>query len=337
MSYTKVTNLWRFSKQRKKWVKGWPINILQYENMKHIPHFLKRDNQFIGIYSGTGRTRVGKSTKAVQDGIFIAWLIAGGEMGENGFVKKYPNKKLKFKLFFDPQELIKAMSEDPAYGVYILDEAREATDSRSQLSFMNKLFSQILTRIAYKNHFLLLVLPDFFSLAKEYATDHSDYLVNCFLNENYEKGYFKFYNRKQKELLYLFGRRLLGNYARYGAANACFDGRFQDYFPFDRKKYNLLKEKAMLDMARREKETSLMNQRDVLVHILKEEKEITTIELSELLRTYWKGFWKADVLEKILQRARKVLKIDPEDKLIEAKPYLDADDLIGPSLNDPKE
>lgn len=337
MSYINVTNLWRWSIKRKVWTRGWPMNILLYQNLKDVPYFLSQDNQMIAIYTGTGRTRVGKSTKAIQDAITMAWMIAGGKMDEEGNVIQEPKKKLRFKLFFDPNELIKAMSNDDPNGVYILDEAREATDSRSQLSFMNKLFSQLLTRIAYKNHLLILVLPDFFGLAKEFATDHSDYLVNCFLNENYEKGYFKFYNRKQKELLYLFGRRLLGNYARYGAANACFDGRFQEFFPFDKDRYNNLKEKAAMEMSKREKETNLMNQRDVLVHIIKEEMDLTANQTSDLLRSYWKGFWKTDVLEKILQRARKILKIDPEEKLMESKTYLDVSDLRLPLPNEPKE
>ena len=50
------------------------------QNLQPVPEFLKKDFDFIGIITGSGKVRLGKSTFAVQIGYFIAWIIAGGRM-----------------------------------------------------------------------------------------------------------------------------------------------------------------------------------------------------------------------------------------------------------------
>src|SRR3989304_152688 len=39
---------------------GYSMNVLLWQNIRHIPSFLKADNMLIGLVSGTAKTRVGK-------------------------------------------------------------------------------------------------------------------------------------------------------------------------------------------------------------------------------------------------------------------------------------
>src|SRR3990167_8862457 len=88
---------------------GYSMNVLLWQNIRHIPSFLKADNMLIGLVSGTAKTRVGKSTLACQIGFYVSWLLAGGQDDDNANIIKKPNKPLRFKIFFDPDKLMNAM------------------------------------------------------------------------------------------------------------------------------------------------------------------------------------------------------------------------------------
>jgi len=59
---------------------GYYMDGTLVENLEPIPQFLAKDRDIVGIISGRGMTRNGKSTNGIGIGYFIAWLIAGGRI-----------------------------------------------------------------------------------------------------------------------------------------------------------------------------------------------------------------------------------------------------------------
>ena len=74
--------IWKTKTKRNKEVihKGFNLDGYLAENLQYVPDFLAKDFDLVGIISGRGKVRTGKSTIACQVGAYCAWLIAGGKM-----------------------------------------------------------------------------------------------------------------------------------------------------------------------------------------------------------------------------------------------------------------
>ena len=267
------------------------------ENLQHIPAFLKKDFDCVGIISGRGKTRTGKSTIGGQVGYFCAWLIAGGEMDlsriedsnrmvndGHGVVVKKPNKSLNFSLkslAFSPEDLMRLGRTLPKNSVIVYDEGRTGLDAKTTMSALNRMLEDFFQECGQYNHVILVVLPDFFKLHADYAVSRSYFLIDVLLDENFNRGYFNFYNEVQKDFLYNHGKKKLGILAKYNAGYASFGGRFSSWFPFDKKKYDLLKRLALKKKELTARRTKIKEQRDALMSMYKEETGDTLPKMAE--------------------------------------------------------
>jgi len=265
------------------------------ENLQHIPAFLKKDFDCVGIVSGRGKTRTGKSTIASQIGFFCAWLIAGGEMDlrrvedSNRFVNdapviKKPNKPLNFSLknfAFAPEDLMRLGRELPKNSVIIYDEGRTGLDAKTTMTALNRMLEDFFQECGQYNHVILIVLPDFFKLHSDYAVSRSYFLIDVLLDENFNRGFFNFYNETQKDFLYNHGKKKVGILAKYNASYPSFSGRFSNWFPFDRRKYNLLKRLALKKKELTARRTKIKEQRDALMSMYKDETQDTLVGVAK--------------------------------------------------------
>ncbi len=290
--------VWEDSKG--KLMKGYYMDSYLVENLSIVPRYLAKDFDLVLMVSGRGKVRTGKSTIAAQVGHFCAWAIAGGKMNlekddDGKYIKpdvlKSPDKPLNFNLennlCFDPITLMKLGRTLPKNSVIIYDEGRTGLESKTVMTSLNKLAEDFFQECGQYNHVIIIVLPNAFKLHEELFCSRSNFLIDTYLSESFGRGYFCFFNAKQKEKLYNFGKKLLGVSAKYQAATPSFYGRFSNWYPFDRTEYERLKRKALRDKVLGTRETKIKERYAALVNIYKESNQLTTdqvaLNLSEAL------------------------------------------------------
>jgi len=227
-------------------------------NLDGIPSYLSKAWDVVGIVSGHGKVRIGKSTCAIQIGYYISWILAGGRMLEDAHGKvtgiKAPDKPVRFGLdnvVFSPAQLIdKAQKLYAMYGknqVIIYDEGRAGLDSAAAMTNINKGMQDFFQECGVYGHVILIVLPNFFKLHEDYAVSRSLFLVDVFADRKFRRGYYNFFNEQQKEWLYYWGKKKIGAINKYASARPSFWGRFSSFLPFDKDDYEEEKMKAIRD------------------------------------------------------------------------------------------
>ena len=263
------------------------------ENLQHIPKFLAQDRDIIMIVSGRGKTRTGKSTIAAQIAAYADFLLRGGRMDLrrdpetkrfiHPVILKKPVGPPKFTLdnvFFDVEKLMEVAPKSPKNSIFIVDESRSGNDSKSSMNALNRRVEIFFDECGALNNFIILVLPDYFTLSANIATSRSMFLVDVYCDENWKRGYFNFFNEVQKEFLFWMGKKVIGSFKRYTAANPNFFGRFPDFLPFDRPTYNARKLEAIKKRRITSREAKTRAKLGAALSILKEEAKFTTSDVA---------------------------------------------------------
>ncbi len=320
--------------------KGFYMDGYLVENLQHVPEFLKKDFDCVGIVSGRGKVRTGKSTIAAQVGFICAWLLAGGKMDLrrredsnkfiNPVVTKKPHKNLNFtlnNLAFSPEDLMRLGRTLKKNSVIIYDEGRTGLDAKTTMSSLNRMLEDFFQECGQYNHVILIVLPDFFKLHADYAVSRSYFLIDVLLDESFNRGYFNFYNEAQKDFLYNHGKKKLGIISRYGAGYPSFSGRFSSWFPFDKKRYDTLKRLALKKKELTARRTKVKEQRDALMSMYKEETQDTLKDMSEKMTEALGRTVGPDVIKHGIQDYRIYLeKKDEYDALMKEQEEYDVSD-----------
>lgn len=257
---------------------GYYMNIYLAMNLQGIPGFLDKSFDCVGIISGRGLVRIGKSTMAQQVGYYLAWLMAGGkmiiEMENNkprlkGFVK--PKREVHFGLeniVFSPQQLMAVAEKLPRNSVIIYDEGRAGLESARAMEQINKGMQDFFQECGQYGHIILIVLPNFFKLHEDYAVARSLFLIDVYADEKMRRGYFSFFNTLRKEQLYYFGKKRIGVTAKYMVTKPNFWGNFTAFVPIDDELYNEAKRKALREKRISTVQARLGVQRDVSIWLL---------------------------------------------------------------------
>ncbi len=321
-----------------KLARGYYMDGYLAENLLPVAEFLKKDFDLVGIISGRGKVRTGKSTIAAQVGYYCAWLIAGGEMHLvrnpdrpttffDPKVLKSPTNPVNFTLknyAFAPDDLMRLGRTLPKNSVIVYDEGRTGLDAKSTMTSLNKLLEDFFQECGQYNHVILIVLPDFFKLHADYAVSRSYFLIDVFLDESFNRGYFNFYNETQKDFLYNHGKKKLGVMARYTAGYPSFEGKFTNWFPFDRDKYVALKRLALKKKELTQRRAKIKEQRDALVYMYKGETSSTLDEVAERLSETLKKKIGRDAIKHAIQDYKMYLeKKDEYDSLMKEQSEYD--------------
>lgn len=179
----------------------------------------------------------------------------GGEgSGKSVFVMQwaiYCNPALTINnLAFNPNEFRKAIINAKKYDAIIYDEAFTGLSSRATMSLINRTLVSMLAEIRQKNLFVFVIMPTFFDLDKYVALWRSRALVHIYTGENWERGYFAFYNIDRKKRLYIMGKK----YYSYSQPKPNFTGRFTNHYPIDEKEYRRRKLKSLTEREKRREE-----------------------------------------------------------------------------------
>ncbi len=290
-----VTDIKRVGKNGKERI-GFYMDGYLKKNLDGVPAFLKKEWDVVGIVSGHGKVGTGKSTKALQVGYYLAWLLAGGKMIDKewqpgrfritGMVK--PKGIVRFgmeNVVFTPEDLMKkAETLYKKYGpnqVLVYDEGKSGLDSANAMMSINKAMVEFMQRCRVYHHIILIVLPNFFKLHEDYAVARSLFLIDCYADQQFNRGYFSFYNEYQKEKLFYFGKKLLGVRARYAAAKESFWGKFSKWMPVDKEIYDKAKIKAIGDLSNTKRDIKYKKQRDAAFYLTKKYSELSSDAISK--------------------------------------------------------
>lgn len=283
----KVTNLKGWDKNGKEKI-GFYMDGYLKTNLDGIPKFLEKGYDCVGVISGMGKVRIGKSSFAMQAGAYLAWRLAGGEIITHQEYRDnkqvwvvdstiLPKKKVRFNLnenvCFSAEQLMDTATKlYNKYGpnqVLVYDEGRQGLDSARAMESINKGMEDFFQECGFMGHVILIVLPNFFKLHEDYAIARSLFLVNVYADSHFNRGYFSFYNEFQKEKLFYFGKKRIGIRAKYDAASHNFWGRFSSWSPFIKEEYDKLKKNALEKKRRTRQQMKWKKQRDASIYLLK--------------------------------------------------------------------
>lgn len=223
------------------------------------------------------------STIAMQIAYYLAWLLneqrkKKGEVPQDTLVP-FTNENVAF----DPEELMKKAITLPRHSVLVYDEGRAGLDSARAMENINKATQDFFQECGALGHIIIIVLPDFFKLQETIAVSRSLFLINCYTDKNYNRGFFSFYSEHKKELLYILGKKRYGSTSKYFAVEPNFHGPFVNYFPLDKAIYDENKKKALRKRRKSKLEHKWRLERDSLIYILYKNGNFTTEQIAKHL------------------------------------------------------
>lgn len=194
------------------------INETLAKNLDVIAKKIGDDMHFLGIISGHDMVGDGKTTMATHVGAYLTWKVNQCWNVKNEFTDK--------NMVFNSVELVERSFELPPYSILVLDEGDDlTTHGMKELAVRLKRFFRKCRQL---NQILILILPSFFELPKFYALSRSHFLIDVMFQNEFERGYFKFYGAHSKKLLYIKGKKEWD----YDSWKPDFKGRFFSSYTF---------------------------------------------------------------------------------------------------------
>lgn len=165
-------------------------------------------------------------------------LVDGGEGSGKSVIAQQIAKRVDptlnlSRIVFTPEDFRAAVVAAKKFEAVIYDEAYTGLSSRSAMSYVNRALVSMLAEIRQKNLFIVVVMPTFFDLDKYVALWRSRFLIHVYTAENFERGYFAFYNADKKKDLYVNGKK----YYSYAMPRPNFTGRFPNHYTVDETEY----------------------------------------------------------------------------------------------------
>jgi len=192
-------------------------------NLDIAKEVIKKDWDMVFAYDGNEGS--GKSVKAMQDAFYCD-----------------PTLTLD-RVVFTPYQLRKAIMTANQYQAVIYDEAYTGLSSRATMSLINRTLISMLAEIRQRNLFVFVVMPCFFDLDKYVALWRSRALVHVYTGDNFQRGFFSFYNVDKKKELYLLGKKFYS----YSRPKPNFFGRFTNHYVLNEEEYRKKKKNSLLN------------------------------------------------------------------------------------------
>lgn len=228
-----------------------------------IVYNLKKDWDFIILITGDRTVRVGKSVLGMT---VCAYLKSA--LNKFGINTNYTLNDI----YFDNKKMIDEVQKKPKYAINHYDEGREGlATSKTYQQFQQNLMD-FYAECGQLNHIWVIVMPDFFEMKEDIAVGRSEFLINVYRKEEKRivdlykegkprpvvklmRGYFEFFNRKQKSLLWDIAKAK--RQKRYNLIKPAFIGRFTEQYPLDEASYKQLKKDSLSRFQKRKQEQSV--------------------------------------------------------------------------------
>lgn len=146
------------------------------------------------------------------------------------------------RIAFKARDFVHIVTHAKQYEAVIFDEAFQGLSARTSLQQTNIILIKMLAEIRQKNLFVFIVMPTFFDIDRNIALWRSRALINVY-TDNWERGFFKFYNADKKRNLYVNGKKFYS----YAVERPNFIGRFTNAYMVEEEEYRKRKLKALND------------------------------------------------------------------------------------------
>lgn len=167
------------------------------------------------------------------------------------------------RVCFTPQDFKKKIQLSSKYQSIVYDEAYTGLSSRATMSLINRTLISMLAEIRQKNLFVFVVMPCFFDLDKYVALWRSRALFHVYTGENFQRGFFAFYNVDRKKDLYIHGKKFYS----YSSPRPNFIGRFTNHYVINEAEYRIKKKNSLLDREKRADEAEKRHEVELEIFI----------------------------------------------------------------------
>jgi len=177
------------------------------------------------------------------------------------------------RIVFTPKDFQKAVLGANKYQAVIYDEAYTGLSSRAAMSMVNRILVKMLAEIRQKNLFIFIVMPSFFDLDKYVALWRSRILFHVYTADDFERGYFAFYDIDKKKDLYIIGKKFYS----YKGVKPNFYGRFTNHYPIDEAEYRKKKKNISIQREQEQVEQQMRVEVDnrLFIQVLENGKNLT--------------------------------------------------------------
>jgi len=222
----------------------------------------KNKEDFVMIIDGKERT--GKSTLAQHIGAYVDPTLIGDLS----------------RICLSPEEFKEKVTKSKKQCI-IFDEAHRGMSSRRAITQVNQLLTSLTMEMGVRNLFVIIVLPTFFELEKYPAISRARILLHTY-RRNGKKGFWRFVGWKDKQQLYLKGKR---DY-NYNYIRSKFKGRFLPGYMVDEKLYDKKKDKSFKEGfgEKKEGENKYLTQRNQVISLLATFNELPVTEVARLFK-----------------------------------------------------
>ncbi len=249
---------------------------------KVIPNVQRKDSD--GVYIVDGTEGSGKSVFGMQLG------------------KKFdPNLSLD-RICFTPEEFTKAIIKAKKHQCIIFDEAFTGLSSRGSLTEVNRLLVALMMEMRQKNLYVIIIMPTFFLLDKYVALWRARGLFHIYTRRN-RRGFWMFFNRQSKKLLYLTGKKLYD----YSYPRSNFKGRFYDKYVINEAEYRLKKKESMQRKSRVTRAETYLHQRNTLFWLFYDRFKVNHLKMSKLCAEYDFKIDRSSISKILLEKKKEIL------------------------------
>ncbi len=226
---------------------------------------LEKDFDFVTVVDG--REGSGKSVLAMQYGAYLD-----------------PNFSLD-NIVFTAEDFIKKI-KDPKIkkgACILLDEGFNAINSRASMSEINRSMGAIATEMRQKNLFIIIVLPSFFDLDKQFALHRASSLIHVYLKDSVERGQYLIFPRSKKLYLYLNGKKTYNYSKPKSPFPPC---KFSKHYVVDEEEYRKKKADAFKKRTVSNQARNWLNQRNSYIKYIYKSMGLTQDELGKIPTNY---------------------------------------------------
>lgn len=209
------------------------------------------------------------------------YVIDGGEGdGKSVFamqLAKYCDPTFNLaRTCFAPEEFRKAILAAKKVQSVVFDESFRGLSSRGALTEVNKILVALMMECRQKNLFVFVVMPTFFLLDKYVALWRARGLFHVYRKKG-KKGFWVFFNRRKKKLLYLKGKTTYS----YNQPKSQMKGHFVDVYAVNEREYRKRKEEAFKKASRSTRAEHYLDHRNTLLWLLNRDLGLSTTRISE--------------------------------------------------------
>ena len=245
---------------------GKPCEFYLDDNLKKTcdvtkERVLKRGWDYVACFSGP--SGVGKSTATLT---FCKYLD--------------PNFNVDH-IAFTAEGFISLCNSLPDHSAIVLDESFADLNTRSAGSKAFMRLYNILQLVRFKGHYLILVLPNFFDLQKNFAIFRTSHLILIYAGPDGKRGRFIIFGKNEKKNLYIKGSKFLN----YQAVKGKYRGKYvKGSHIIDLDEYNKRKRQHLLDQDKILAEKSTQDDFTNLCGMLLDKKAFSVNELSKMTK-----------------------------------------------------